>query len=74
MDLAYVYGPFLKLDDFGDIDIAIHISKELASYQRFKLSSKVATSLEKGIMPRVDFDVRAFNSAWQQSNRKEMVL
>ena len=63
MDLAYVYGPFLKRDDFGDIDIAIHISKELASYQRFKLSSKLAMSLEKTIQPRVNFDVRVLNHA-----------
>jgi len=63
IDLAYVYGSFLKRDDFHDIDIAIHISKELAPYQRFKLSSKLAMSLEKTIQPRVDFDVRILNHA-----------
>ncbi len=63
IDLAYVFGSFLKRDDFRDIDIAIHISKELAPYQRFKLSSKVAGSLEKKIQPRVEFDVRVLNCA-----------
>ena len=63
IDLAYVYGSFLKRDDFRDIDIAIHISRELAAYQRFKLSSKVAGSLEKKIQPRVEFDLRVLNCA-----------
>jgi predicted nucleotidyltransferase len=63
IDLAYVYGSFLKRDDFRDIDIAIHISKELSPYQRFKLSSKAALSLERKVQPRVDFDVRILNHA-----------
>jgi len=63
IDLAYVYGSFLKRDDFRDIDIAIHLSEELHPYQRFKLSSKVARSLEKKILPRVEFDVRVLNCA-----------
>jgi uncharacterized protein len=63
IDLAYVFGSFPNRDDFHDIDIAIHLFQELAPYQRFKLSSKVARSLEKGILPRVDFDVRVLNCA-----------
>lgn len=63
IDLAYVYGSFLKRDDFRDINIAVHLSKELSPYLRFKLSSKVAIGLEKGIQPRVDFDLRVLNCA-----------
>jgi uncharacterized protein len=63
IDLAYVFGSFPYRDDFHDIDIAIHLSEELSPYKRFKLSSKVAMSLEKGILPRVDFDVRILNNA-----------
>lgn len=63
IDLAYVYGSFLERDDFHDIDIAIHLCKEQPPYQRFKLSQKVARSLEQGIRPGVDFDVRILNYA-----------
>jgi uncharacterized protein len=63
IDLAYVYGSFLERDDFHDIDFAIHLCKEQPPYQRFKLSQKVARSLEQGIRPGVDFDVRILNYA-----------
>ena len=63
IDLAYLYGSFLERDDFRDIDIAIHLSKDMAAYPRFKLSAKVAGSLEKGMQPRVDFDVRILNGS-----------
>jgi hypothetical protein len=63
IDLAYVFGSFLGRDDFHDIDVAIHLCKEQSPYQRFKLSQKAARSLEQGIRPRVDFDVRILNYA-----------
>jgi len=63
IDLAYVFGSFLERDDFHDIDVAIHMSQELAPYQRFKLSQKIARALEQGVEPRVDFDVRILNHA-----------
>ena len=63
IDFAYVFGSFLERDDFNDIDVAIYIPKELAPYQRFKLSQKVARALEEGIEPRVNFDVRVLNYA-----------
>jgi uncharacterized protein len=63
IDLVYVFGSFLKRDDFHDIDIAIHLCKEQLPYQRFKLSQKVARSLEQAVQPRVDFDVRILNYA-----------
>ncbi|MDM7938848.1 MAG: nucleotidyltransferase domain-containing protein [Methanothrix sp.] len=63
VDLAYVFGSFPEREDFHDIDVAIHLSKERSPYQRFKLSQKIARSLEQGIQPRVDFDVRILNYA-----------
>ncbi len=63
IDLAYVFGSFLERDDFRDIDVAIHLCKEQSPYERFKLSQRVARDLEKGVEPRVDFDVRILNYA-----------
>jgi hypothetical protein len=63
IDLAYVFGSFLERYDFHDIDVAIHLCKEQLPYQRFKLAQKVGRSLEHGIQPRVDFDVRILNYA-----------
>ena len=63
IDLAYVFGSFLERDDFHDIDMAIHLCKEQSPYQRFKLAQRVARSLEHGMEPRVDFDVRILNHA-----------
>jgi predicted nucleotidyltransferase len=63
IDLAYVFGSFLERDDFHDIDVAIHLSREQAPYQRFKLSQRIARALDRGVEPRVDFDVRILNHA-----------
>jgi predicted nucleotidyltransferase len=63
IDLAYVFGSFLERDDFHDIDVAIHLCKAQSPYQRFKLASKVARSLEHEVQPRIDFDVRILNYA-----------
>jgi predicted nucleotidyltransferase len=63
IDLAYVFGSFLERDDFHDIDVAIHLCKEQSPYQRFKLASKVAGSLEQAVQPRIEFDVRILNNA-----------
>jgi uncharacterized protein len=62
-DFAYIFGSFLARDDFNDIDVAIYLSKELAPYERLKLSQRVARALEKGVEPRVNFDVRILNYA-----------
>jgi uncharacterized protein len=61
IDLAYVFGSFLERDDFHDIDVAILLCKEQSPYQRFKLAQRIAGHLEKGIEPRVNFDVRILN-------------
>ena len=58
-----LYTERIRGDDFHDIDIAIHLCKEQSPYQRFKLAQKVARSLEQGIHPRIDFDVRILDYA-----------
>jgi len=63
IDLAYVFGSFLKRDDFHDIDLAIHLCREKSPYERFKFSGKVARDLEEGVEPRIEFDVRILNYA-----------
>lgn len=63
IDLGYVFGSFLEREDFHDIDVAVHLGKELAPYQRFKLSQRIARALEEGIEPRFEFDVRILNYA-----------
>lgn len=63
VDFAYVFGSFLERNDFNDIDVAIYLPRELAPYERFKLSQRVARVLEEGIEPRANFDVRILNCA-----------
>jgi len=63
IDLAYVFGSFLERDDFRDIDVAICLCEERSAYEGFKLAQRVARDLEKGLEPRVNFDVRILNSA-----------
>jgi len=63
-ETAYIFGSFLERDDFHDIDVALRLRKDEPPYQRSKLSKKIARSLEKGISPRVDFDVRIFDQAF----------
>jgi len=62
-ETAYIFGSFLERDDFHDMDIALHLCKDEPPYQRSKLSKKIARSLERGISPRVEFDVRILDHA-----------
>ncbi len=61
LDIAYIFGSFLERDKFGDIDVAVVISKKLDPYGRFKFAMKMARELEKGINPRFEFDVKILN-------------
>jgi uncharacterized protein len=61
IDIAYIFGSFLKSDRFSDIDVALVLSRELNSYSRFKFAMKVAKELEREIKPRYDFDVKILN-------------
>lgn len=61
VEMAYVFGSFIQSDDFNDIDVALLVSKELNPYERFKFAMKVARELERGIKPRVEFDVKIQN-------------
>ena len=64
IETAYIFGSFLERDDIHDMDIALHLCKDEPPYQRSKLSKKIARSLERGISPRVDFDVRILDRAF----------
>lgn len=61
VEVAYIFGSFLECDKFNDIDIAIFLSKELNPYRRFKFAMEVARELERGIKPRLEFDVKILN-------------
>ncbi len=61
VDIAYIFGSFLKSDRFNDIDVALVLSKELNPYNRFKFAMKVAKELEREIKPRFEFDVKILN-------------
>lgn len=61
VEVAYVFGSFLECDKFNDIDVAIFLSKELNPYRRFKFAMGVAKKLERGIKPRLEFDVKILN-------------
>jgi len=61
VEIAYIFGSFLKGDKFNDIDIAIFLSKELNPYRRFKFSMEMARELERGMKPRLGFDVKILN-------------
>jgi hypothetical protein len=61
--LGYLYGSFLKRGDYGDIDVAVFLHRELSPYERFKLSSRIATEVERTLIPRHTADVRVLNEA-----------
>jgi len=63
ISLAYLYGSFLRHDNFNDIDIAILVSKQLSPYMLFKLQMKIAGDIERQITPRCTCDVRVLNNA-----------
>ena len=61
VEIAYLFGSFLEHDKFNDIDVAIFLSKELNPYAKFKFAMKMARELERGIKPRLEFDVKILN-------------
>jgi len=61
VSVAYVFGSYVRNDDFNDIDVALLISKELNPYTRFKFEMRVARELERRIKPRFEFDVKILN-------------
>jgi predicted nucleotidyltransferase len=64
-DVAYIFGSFLEIDEFNDIDVALLLSDEpgLDPYKSIKFSLKVAGELKRKIKPRFEFDVRILNIA-----------
>jgi predicted nucleotidyltransferase len=61
VDLGYVFGSFLKSDEFEDVDIAVLTRKKPTPYEGFKLSMQIARKLEHEIMPRLEYDVKILN-------------
>lgn len=62
VDVAYIFGSFLKGEEFNDIDIALLLSENLDPYKSLKFSLRVAGELERQIRPRFEFDVKILNS------------
>ncbi len=63
VEIAYIFGSFLKSEKFEDIDVGLVLNKELSPYERFKLSMKAARELERKIKPRLEFDVKILNNS-----------
>ncbi|HNX40716.1 MAG TPA: nucleotidyltransferase domain-containing protein [Methanothrix sp.] len=63
VEAAYIYGSFLKGEDYRDIDVALLFSQGLSPYQCLKLSLRIGSDLDLQIMPGRDFDVRVLNNA-----------
>lgn len=61
VDIAYLFGSFLVSEKFGDIDVAIVLTRDLIPYKRFKFAMEIARELEKEIKPRFEFDVKILN-------------
>lgn len=63
VEVAYVFGSFLKKDGFRDIDVALLVSEELSPYKALKLAMHIGSELDFGIKIGHDFDVRVLNNA-----------
>jgi predicted nucleotidyltransferase len=61
VDIAYIFGSFLNSEKFGDIDVAVVLTRDLIPYKRFKFAMGIARELEKEIKPRFEFDVKILN-------------
>jgi len=58
---AYIFGSFLREDDFHDIDVAVLLKKAPVSpqgSQLLKLPFKLAGELERAVKPRLPFDIK----------------
>ncbi len=61
--LAYLYGSYLRLDTYQDIDIALLLNGTMEPYALFKLQVQIAGEIEDLLSPRVPCDVRVLNDA-----------
>jgi len=61
---AYLYGSFVKEDEFNDIDIGIYLEKEkfLSDYAIFKYSLSLSSKIEMEL-PDFEIDMRVLNEA-----------
>ncbi len=65
IEFAYCFGSFIRGDTFtfNDIDIALHLSTNMSSYQQLKFASRVGRELEKMFRYEFEFDVKVLNRA-----------
>jgi predicted nucleotidyltransferase len=61
--LVYIFGSFLKSNQFNDIDIGILVTPERKPYDYFKYGMRIASVLEQSIAPRCEVDLRVLNGA-----------
>lgn len=63
IEFAYCFGSFIQGETFNDIDIALHLSTDMSSYQELKFASRVGRELEKVLGYEFEFDVKILNRA-----------
>ena len=63
VQLAYLYGSFLRNDSYQDIDIALLLSGTVEPYALFKQQMQIAGEIEDLLSPHVPCDVRVLNGA-----------
>jgi hypothetical protein len=63
VQLAYLYGSFLRHDSYQDIDIALLLSGTMEPYTLFKQQMQIAGEIEDLLSPHVPCDLRVLNGA-----------
>ena len=61
--LVYIFGSFLKSNQFNDIDIGVLVSGARKPYDYFKYGMRIASVIEQSIAPRCEVDLRILNGA-----------
>lgn len=60
IEFAYIYGSFLKQQDFEDIDIALKASPQIATARREKIETDICDKLYKEIKIRTQVTESAY--------------
>lgn len=68
VSLAYVFGSFLKREDFRDIDLGLVLAGDSGPEECFSIAMEVGRAVERAITPRREVDVKVLNRAplWAQ--------
>ncbi|KDE54441.1 hypothetical protein EI28_01465 [Methanoculleus sp. MH98A] len=62
IEVGYVFGSFCR-GNFGDVDVAILVTGEVAPYQAMRFARRVERELERGFGYRFEADVKVLNTA-----------